>query len=182
MAAASPPNAQILAHNIHHHLLKSHLNKIPSIHRILKPQSNPSIVQEYLQQHPLPILAHSYHHSTLPSHDPKFTYANLAAQRLFQGSVIGTPTRSILAPHHANSEHKTRRELLRGLEDRGFCVKACRGEMMTKEGYVFRVEDCITWVMEGEENELLGQAVAFIRFENAPWFFTDPYHVLHLDS
>jgi hypothetical protein len=93
--------------------------------------------------------------------DPVFVYANLAAQRHFEGSwddLVGMPSRlSAEAPERAE-----RAAMLAQVEQHGF-TRDYRGLRVARSGRRFYIEQGIIWNVYGPSGVRWGQAASFRR-------------------
>lgn len=92
--------------------------------------------------------------------DPRFIYANAAAQVCFGygwGEFVGLPSRlSAEAP-----ERGERERLLAAVRDRGF-IEDYRGVRVRKDGRRFLIEDAVVWELVDEAGVRFGQAAMFV--------------------
>jgi PAS domain S-box-containing protein len=96
-------------------------------------------------------------HNTEP--DPKFVYANRAAQRCFEydwDEIIGLPSR-LSAPAPDRDE---RQRLLDAVTKDGF-IGNYRGLRIAKSGRRFWIEHAVVWQLIDENGHLHGQAAMF---------------------
>jgi len=107
---------------------------------------------------PFAVLAHD----TEP--DPRFVYANKAAQACFEYSwdeLTGLPSRlSAEAP-----ERTERQRLLDAVARNGF-MSGYRGLRIAKSGRRFRLEDGIVWQLTDADGRRRGQAAMFSRWSD----------------
>jgi len=105
------------------------------------------------EQSPAVVLAHN------TEADPRFIYANRAAQACFEYSwdeFIALPSRlSAEAPDRAE-----RQRLLTTVAAKGF-VSGYRGVRIAKSGRRFRIEDTTVWDLIDRNGRRLGQAAMF---------------------
>lgn len=91
--------------------------------------------------------------------DPRFIYANAAAQECFGyswGEFVGLPSRlSAEAP-----EQGERERLLAAVRDRGF-IGDYRGVRVRKDGRRFLIEDAVVWELVDAAGVRVGQAAMF---------------------
>lgn len=91
--------------------------------------------------------------------DPLFVYANIEAQRRFEGSwdeLVGIPSRlSAEAPERAE-----RAAMLAQVERRGF-TRGYRGLRVARSGRRFWIEQGIVWNVYGPGGARWGQAASF---------------------
>jgi PAS domain S-box-containing protein len=101
-------------------------------------------------------------HNTQP--DPRFIYANRAAQSCFGYSweeFITLPSRlSAEEPNRAE-----RQRLLDAVTTNGF-IDNYRGVRITKSGRRFWIEKAIVWQLVDDHGQLLGQAATFSTWSN----------------
>lgn len=97
--------------------------------------------------------------------DPRFIFANLAAQRCFEydwAGLVGLPSRlSADAP-----DRDERRGLLESVARRGFAT-GYRGLRIAKSGRRFWIEDVTVWNLIDAAGEVQGQAAAYRRITPA---------------
>jgi hypothetical protein len=94
--------------------------------------------------------------------DPRFVYANLAAQRLFAccwQELVGMPSRLSAEAE----EREQRQELMDSVLARGY-VSGYRGRRVTKSGEFFWIEDTTVWNLVDADGTLYGQAAVFPRW------------------
>lgn len=107
---------------------------------------------------PFVVLAHS------PEEDPRFIYANQAAQACFEYSLkefLALPSRlSAEAPDRA-----ARQALLDEVSRNGF-MKGYRGVRVAKSGRRFIIEDGIVWELIDRDGTRHGQAATFSSWRN----------------
>lgn len=108
---------------------------------------------EALYRAPFVVLSHD------GADDPRFTYANLAAQRLFEMSwaeIVGLPSRySAEAPARVAREH-----LLRRVAEHGY-IDDYQGVRVAKSGRRFNIEGATVWNLIDAHGEKIGQAATF---------------------
>ena len=93
--------------------------------------------------------------------DPRFTYANAAAQRLFgYETLVGLPSRLSAEPD-ARAE---RDRLLAAVRRDGFITNYA-GIRRTASGRRFRIVAATVWTLLAEDGARHGQAAAFSRIE-----------------
>jgi MEKHLA domain len=111
------------------------------------------------QEAPFALLAHDL------SPDPRFIYANLAAQACFEYSwseIIGLPSRlSAVAADRAE-----RQQLLDAVRRDGL-ARGYHGVRIAKSGRRFRIEDGILWQLTDEVGVDCGQAALFYGAPNS---------------
>jgi PAS domain-containing protein len=96
-------------------------------------------------------------HGTEP--DPRFNYANRAAQDLFGYSwqtFVGLPSRLSAEP----VAREERDRLLRRVADQGF-IDDYAGVRVAADGRRFRIEQAVVWNLLDEVGTLQGQAACF---------------------
>jgi hypothetical protein len=107
---------------------------------------------------PFAVLAHG------PEEDPKFIYANMAAQACFEYSweeFLSLPSRlSAEAPDRAE-----RQALLDAVSRNGF-MTGYRGVRVAKSGRRFIIEDGIVWELVDPDGTRHGQAATFRSWRN----------------
>ncbi|MGH8475909.1 MAG: MEKHLA domain-containing protein [Methylococcales bacterium] len=108
---------------------------------------------EYLYRAPFAVLSHE------EGADPRFTYANRAAQQLFAmnwSEMIGMHSRFSAQPE--NQEDRNR--LLQEVSKRGY-VDRYQGIRISKQGRRFLISDTMIWSLIGPDAQLCGQAAKF---------------------
>jgi hypothetical protein len=106
---------------------------------------------------PFVVLAHD------ASPDPCFTYANLAAQQLFERSwdqLVGLPSR--LSAEALEREERER--LLASVTARGY-IDDYSGVRITKSGGRFRIRRATVWNVTDASGRRIGQAATFSEWE-----------------
>jgi hypothetical protein len=102
-------------------------------------------------------------HNTDP--DPRFIYANKAAQACFEydlGEMLGLPSRlSAEAPDRAE-----RQRLLEAVARDGY-ISDYQGWRIAKSGRRFFIEDGVVWQLIDATGALRGQAASFSRWRDA---------------
>jgi hypothetical protein len=102
-------------------------------------------------------------HGTEP--DPKFIYANKAAQACFEYSweeFMALPSRLSAE----TSDQAERQKLLEQVARHGF-LSGYRGVRVAKSGRRFIIEDGVVWEMIDREGKRHGQAASFLSWRNA---------------
>ncbi len=103
-------------------------------------------------------------HNTEP--DPRFIYANKAAQALLEYSwdeIVALPSRfSAEAPNRAE-----RQRLLDAVARDGFAT-GYSGVRIAKSGRRFRIDDGVLWELRDAHGALQGVAATFARWRNVP--------------
>lgn len=103
-------------------------------------------------------------HNTEP--DPRFIYANKAAQALLEYSwdeIVALPSRfSAEAPNRAE-----RQRLLDAVARDGFAT-GYSGVRVAKSGRRFRIDDGVLWELRDPHGALQGVAAMFARWRNVP--------------
>lgn len=140
-------------------LLASHLTLTgrPLLERL--PAESDDEIARRLYAAPFVVLAHDV------QADPCFTYANLAAQRLFERSwaeFVGLPSRlSAEAP-----ERGERERLLARVATHGF-IDDYSGIRISKSGHRFRIDRATVWNVADAAGHRIGQAATFSDWR--PW-------------
>ncbi|MEU4539527.1 MEKHLA domain-containing protein [Streptosporangium sp. NPDC023825] len=124
------------------------------------PLAGPEITARWLYEDaPFGVLAHD------AADDPRFTYANVTAQRCFEygyGEFVGLPSRL-----SAESDRREdRRRLLDAVHRDGFAT-GYRGRRIAKSGRRFWIEDVTMWNLVDGNGVLMGQAATFRRWRDA---------------
>ncbi len=94
--------------------------------------------------------------------DPRFTYANLAAQSRFEmpwRELVGMPSRYSAEP----IAREARALLLAQVAQRGY-VDDYRGIRIARSGRRFLIEQATVWNLSGPDGGLQGQAAMFSRW------------------
>ncbi len=98
--------------------------------------------------------------------DPRFTYANLTAQCLFEmpwDEIVGLPSRySAEAPLR-----EERQRLLERVARDGY-IADYRGVRVAKSGRRFLVQDATVWNLHDDRGAAVGQAATFAVWETLP--------------
>jgi hypothetical protein len=96
--------------------------------------------------------------------DPRFTYANLAAQARFEmawNEIVGLPSRYSAEP----LAREARARFLAQVAAQGF-VNDYSGVRVTKSGRRFLIENATVWNLTAADGQLLGQAAVFYGGKN----------------
>jgi hypothetical protein len=104
----------------------------------------------------IPLLCHD------AADDPRFTYANLAAQRLWQltwDQFLGLPSRLSAEP----AERAARESLLARVASDGF-VDDYSGVRISSTGQRFLITDTVVWNVSDDTGRLVGQAARIGRW------------------
>jgi PAS domain-containing protein len=118
---------------------------------------SPATAARRLYDAPFVVLAHD----TAP--DPRFTYANRAAQRLFEmpwSELVGLPSR-LSAEAPAREE---RQRLLERVAATGY-IDDYSGVRLAKSGRRFRILRATVWNLHDPDGRPLGQAATFADWE-----------------
>ncbi|WP_088344126.1 MULTISPECIES: MEKHLA domain-containing protein [Rhodomicrobium] len=97
--------------------------------------------------------------------DPRFIYANRAAQACFEydwDAFTALPSRLSAEP----SSQEDRQRLLDRVRLQGFAA-GYRGLRIAKSGRRFWIEDCTIWQLIDDHGEMRGQAATFPRWHDA---------------
>ena len=108
---------------------------------------------------PMPVLAHN----TQP--DPRFTYANKAAQNLFGygwDEMVGLPSR-----HSAEAPALAERQRLLECVARDGYATGYSGIRIAKSRRRFRIEDGVLWQLRAPDGTLHGVAATFAKWREA---------------
>lgn len=123
--------------------------------RTLAPENGPDAVRWLYNDAPFGLLAQD------ASADPRFTYANVTAQKCFEYSwdeFVGLPSRlSADAPNR-----RQRQELMNTVLEQGY-ADGYRGLRITKSGRHFWIEDTTVWNIVDSGQAFLGQAAVIRR-------------------
>lgn len=98
--------------------------------------------------------------------DPRFTYANLTAQRLFEmpwNEIVGLPSR-LSAQAAARDE---RQRLLERVTRDGY-IADYAGVRIARSGRRFRIEAATVWNLFAADGRRVGQAAAFAHWQDLP--------------
>lgn len=121
----------------------------------------PAEAARALYQAPFVVLSHD------TAADPVFTYANLAAQRLFElpwGKIVGMPSRYSAEP----LAREERQRLLERVAADGW-IGDYRGVRVSSTGKQFLVDSATVWNLSHPDGRPAGQAATF-----ATWTYLDP--------
>lgn len=132
---------------------------------LMPPCLSPELAARELYQAPFVVLSHD------TAADPLFTYANLAAQRLFEmpwSGMVGMPSRYSAEPL-ARAE---RQRLLDRVASRGF-IDDYQGVRVSKSGHRFLVRDATVWNLLDQDGNLHGQAATFSHWTALPGIARD---------
>ena len=120
---------------------------------LIDPALPPQAAARALYETPLVVLSHD------TAADPRFTYANLTAQRLFElpwAEIVGLPSRySAEAP-----VREERERLLRRVAEHGF-IDDYSGIRIAKSGRRFSIRAATVWNLFDEYGQPAGQAASF---------------------
>lgn len=111
-----------------------------------------------LYQAPFVVLSHN------TEADPRFTYANLTAQRLFEmpwAEIIGLPSRYSAEP----LVREERERLLRRVAEHGF-IDDYSGIRIAKSGKRFHIGNAVVWNLFDQKGKPAGQAACFDEWRN----------------
>lgn len=106
-----------------------------------------------LYEAPFAVLAHD------TGTEPRFIYANLTAQRLFEMSweeIVGMPSCHSAEP----VQRESRQRLLDAVARDGY-IDDYEGTRIAKSGKRFRIQEATVWNLTDDEGRLHGQAAAF---------------------
>lgn len=93
--------------------------------------------------------------------DPIFTYANEAAQKLWEvnwDDIVGVPSRK--SAEEVEDIQSDRESALREAEEKGF-VDNYSGVRISSKGKRFEIQNATLWTIKGTEGEKVGQAAVF---------------------
>lgn len=120
---------------------------------LLPPATSPEETAQQLYTAPFVVLSHDR------ADDPRFTYANLAAQRLFAmpwDEIVGLPSRySAEAP-----AREERQRLLDTVAHQGY-IDDYGGVRVARDGSRFMIRGATVWNLLDASGEVLGQAATF---------------------
>lgn len=120
---------------------------------LIDPALNPAAAAAALYHAPFVVLAHD------TAADPLFTYANLAAQRLFEmpwPEIVGLPSRYSAEP----LVREERERLLARVAEHGY-LDDYSGVRVARSGRRFRIGAATVWNLFGDNGVPLGQAACF---------------------
>jgi hypothetical protein len=124
---------------------------------LLPVTGNPASRAEALYKAPFVVLAHDC------AADPRFIYANLTAQRLFEmpwAEIVGLPSR-----HSAEAAVQAERDaLLAEVSQHGFS-RSYSGIRIAHSGRRFRIEAATVWNLLDADGRHLGQAACFAHWQ-----------------
>ena len=115
-----------------------------------------------LYEFPCAVLAHD-RFSCAEGEEPKFTYANLAAQKVFEaswGELVGMESRRSAAMDD-EAVQADRRGLLDGVAATGEAQTGYKGWRVSAKGTKFEIQDGILFNVKSPSGEDVGQAVVF---------------------
>lgn len=118
--------------------------------RVLDENNSPEQSAKSLYHAPFALLSHD------AGEEPRLTYANLTAQRLFGMTweeMIGLPSRETAETQRRES----RAEVLKQVAERGY-TDGYSGIRIGKGGRRFRIEQVTLWNLRGADGEFAGQA------------------------
>lgn len=135
-------------------LARSHLRFVDT------PPAGPEATAQWLHEEaPFGVPAHD------GADDPRFTYANVTAQRCFEydwAEFVGPPSRLSAEP----DRREDRQALLDAVRRDGFAT-GYRGRRIAKSGRRFWIEDVTMWNLVDGDGLLVGQAATFRRTPDA---------------
>jgi PAS domain-containing protein len=114
---------------------------------------------EWLYRAPFGVLAQD------TSPDPRFVYANLAAQRRFEYSrqeFMGMPARLSAEPQNQDQ----RQAFMDSVLEQGY-VSGYQGRRIAKSGHRFLIQDVTVWNVVDDDGVLRGQAALIRRSSDA---------------
>jgi len=120
--------------------------------------SHPDAARWLYEDAPACVLAHN----TEP--DPRFIYANRAAQRLLEYSweeIVMLPSR-----FSAEAPNRAERQRLLDAVSRDRFATGYSGIRIAKSGRRFRIEDGVLWQLRDAQDALLGVAATFTHWRN----------------
>lgn len=122
-------------------------------HDLIDPTLPPAEAAHALYAAPFAVLAHD------TGADPRFTYANLTAQRLFEmpwPEIVGLPSRYSAEP----MLREERERLLKRVAEHGF-IDDYSGIRIAKSGLRFSIGAATVWNLFDEQGNAAGQAASF---------------------
>lgn len=152
--------------NAANHYLLEHASLLLDSHRrltgrpLMPPCLGPEQAARELYLAPFVVLSHD------TAGDPRFTYANLAAQRLFEmpwAELVGLPSRYSAEPL-ARDE---RQRLLERVAAHGY-IDDYQGVRVSKSGKRFLVRNATVWNLLDAAGRRLGQAATFSDWQPFP--------------
>lgn len=120
---------------------------------LVDPCLPPSMAAQALYEAPFVVLSHN------TEADPRFTYANLSAQRLFEmpwAEIVGLPSRYSAEP----LAREERERLLQRVAEHGF-IDDYSGVRIAKSGRRFRIVQATVWNLFDPAGQPAGQAACF---------------------
>lgn len=120
---------------------------------LLDAEFTPLEAARALYHAPFVVLSHD------PAPDPRFTYANLAAQARFEmpwHEIVGLPSRLSAEP----LAREARARLLEAVARQGY-IDHYSGVRIARSGRRFMIEDATVWNLTDVDGRLLGQAAMF---------------------
>ena len=120
---------------------------------LVDPNLSPAAAARALYHAPFAVLSHD------AAPDPRFTYANLTAQRLFEMAwpeIVGLPSRHSAEP----LVQEERERLLARVAEQGYIDDYC-GVRIARSGSRFRIRDATVWNLIDEQGRPCGQAACF---------------------
>jgi len=157
VTAPSVPAFPLLAH--HTRLLVASYRRLTD-RDLIAPGLTASEAAEAVYTAPFVVLSHD------DGADPRFTYANLAAQRLFEmdwGEIVGLPSRLSAEP----MERSERQRLLDAVSQQGY-IDDYSGIRIAKSGQRFRIRQATVWNLIDEAGAVVGQAATFADWQVLP--------------
>lgn len=139
-------------------LLESH--RLLTGRPLLPAAADPVQAARELYQAPFVVLSHD----TAP--DPVFTYANLAAQRLFEmpwREIVGMPSRHSAEP----MLREERQRLLERVAGDGY-IDDYRGVRVSRSGRRFTIARATVWNLVDDSRTRVGQAATFSEWSLVP--------------
>lgn len=127
---------------------------------LVDPALLPFDAASYLYHAPFVVLSHD------PTPDPRFTYANLAAQARFEmpwQEIVGLPSRLSAEP----LVQAERARLLAQVATTGYIDDYC-GIRITKSGRRFSIRNATVWNLVDAAGHLHGQAATFTECSDLP--------------
>ena len=149
ISAPAPANDYLLSHAS---LLISSYRALTG-RQLVDPDLPPRAAAQFLYHAPFVILSHD------DSPDPRFTYANLAAQACFEmpwQEIVGLPSR-LSAQTLAQP---ARAALLKQVAERGY-IDDYSGIRIARSGRRFTIHQATVWNLISPTGQLLGQAATF---------------------
>jgi len=120
---------------------------------LMSPPTPSQDLAQALYEAPQIILSHD------TSADPRLTYANRAAQALWEMSwvdLVGLPSRKTAEPQHRNQ----RAAMFEEMRQNGF-IENYEGVRISATGKRFLIQKAVIWTLYDDQNQKCGEAATF---------------------